>query len=97
MEQGFSVDFIFVIPGSGQDHPVQPGESLLLALDASNHTEANPNSFDLSVADFEFYDESIRTPTFWIQIIRKYPTWTNGILTQLLTPAYTTGDSIAMP
>ena len=49
---------IFVIPGSGQDHPVQPGESLLLALDASNHTEANPNSFDLSVADFEFYDES---------------------------------------
>lgn len=58
MEQGFSVEFIFVIPGSGQDHPVQPGESLLLALDASNHTEANPNSFDLSVADFEFYDES---------------------------------------
>ena len=29
-----------------------------MALDASNHTEANPNSFDLSVADFEFYDES---------------------------------------
>lgn len=58
MNEAFSVSFIFVIPGSGQEHPVQPGESLLIALDGSNHKEANPNSFDLSVADFEFYDES---------------------------------------
>lgn len=58
MDDAFTVDFVFVIPGSGQDQPVQPGESLLIALDGSNHQEANTNSFDLSVADFEFFDES---------------------------------------
>lgn len=58
MGQAFSVDFVFVIPGSGTDHPVQPGGSLLLALCGIDHRTANPNSFDLSVADFEFYDES---------------------------------------
>lgn len=58
MGEAFSVDFVFVIPGSGTDHPVQPGKSLLLALAGIDHRTANTNSFDLSVADFEFYDES---------------------------------------
>lgn len=58
MDESFSADFIFVIPGNGTEHPVQPGASLVIALDASNHLEANPNSIDLSRADFEFYDES---------------------------------------
>ena len=58
MNTDFSVDACYVIPGSGTDVPVEPGESLLIAINAINHKEANPNSFDLSNADFEFYDES---------------------------------------
>lgn len=56
MDRSFSVDFVFVIPGNGTEHPVEPGQSLIIALDGSNHLEANTNSIDLSHADFEFYD-----------------------------------------
>lgn len=53
-----TVDAIYVIPGSGKDHPVQPGESITLCDVAIDHRHANPLSFDLSHADFEWYDES---------------------------------------
>lgn len=56
MDRSFSANFIFVIPGNGTEHPVEPGQSLVIALEGSNHLEANPNSIDLSHADFEFYD-----------------------------------------
>lgn len=54
----FTVWAIYVIPGSGTDHPVPPGESLVLCDTGIDHRHANPNSFDLSEADFEWYDES---------------------------------------
>lgn len=53
-----SVDAIYVIPGSGKEHPVQPGESIILCDVGIDHRLANPLSFDLSHADFEWYDES---------------------------------------
>lgn len=53
-----TVDAIYVVPGTGKDHPVQPGESLILCDVAIDHRNANPLSFDLSHADFEWYDES---------------------------------------
>ena len=46
---------IYVIPGSGKDHPVMPGHSLLICDTGIDHRTANPNSFDLSHADFEWY------------------------------------------
>ena len=58
MSTDFSVNFVFMIPGSGTSVPVAPGKSLLIAVNAINHTDNNSNSFDLSGADFEFYDES---------------------------------------
>lgn len=58
MNDAFSVNFVFVIPGTGNSVPVAPGKSLVLAINAINHKEANPNSFDLSNADYEFYDVS---------------------------------------
>ena len=58
MNTDFSVDFVFMIPGSGTTVPVAPGQSLLVAINAINHVENNPNSFDLSGADYEFFDES---------------------------------------
>lgn len=46
------------IPGNGRDVPVKPGKSLIIANNAQNHTLENPDSFDLSNADFEWYDKS---------------------------------------
>ena len=58
MSQAMTVDAIYTIPGSGHDHPVQPGESLLLCDTGIDHRVANEYSFDLSNADFEWYDVS---------------------------------------
>ena len=52
------VQAIYVIPGNGTDVPVQPHESILIANNAQNFRADNPTSFDLTVADFEWYDES---------------------------------------
>ena len=58
MNDYMTVEAIYMIPGNGKNVPVEPGKSLVLAINAENHTEANPNSFDLSKVDYEFYDES---------------------------------------
>ena len=53
--------FIAVIPGSGEQYPVLPGESILIALTGINHRDdpfGNPNSIDLSNADWEFCVEN---------------------------------------
>ena len=58
MATDFSVQACYMIPGTGKSVPVEPGASLTLAVNAINHTVEQPNSIDLSGADFEFYDES---------------------------------------
>ena len=58
MASSFTVQAIYTIPGSGHDYPVQPGEELLLCDTGIDHRVANENSFDLSGADFEWYDIS---------------------------------------
>ena len=60
LKDTFTVWAIYVIPGSGKEHPVQPGESLTLCDTGIDHRNANPNSFDMSAADFEWYDESTK-------------------------------------
>jgi hypothetical protein len=54
----FSVHAIYVIPGNGTEHPVQPGQSLTICDTGIDHRLANPNSFDHSRADFEWFDLS---------------------------------------
>lgn len=59
------VSQLYTIPGTGRDHLVQPGASLVIAHSAINHiTETKdysgnpkeaPNALDLSGADFEIY------------------------------------------
>ncbi len=52
--------YIAIVPGSGKEHPVQPGESFVIALSAINHKDdpnGNPNSIDLSHATWEMYVE----------------------------------------
>lgn len=63
------------IPGSGQDYPVLPGESIVIAYNAVDWTDAGAKDFtvDLSGADFEIYAvewlESLgRTGNTWFDI-----------------------------
>lgn len=58
MSSHFSAQAIYVIPGKGKDVPVAPRSYLTICDIAIDHTQANSNSFDLSKADFEWYDES---------------------------------------
>lgn len=52
------VSTVYTIPGSGQTVPVQPGKSIVIANIAINHKEQNANSFDLSAANYEWYDDN---------------------------------------
>lgn len=46
---------VWQVPGNGQDYPIEAGQSLLIAHDATNH---QPDStLDLTAADFETYNE----------------------------------------
>lgn len=52
--------FVAIVPGSGEDYPIQPGESFIIALSGLNHRDdpnGNPNSFDLSIAAWEMVVE----------------------------------------
>ena len=60
MPEAMTVQALYTVPGNGTDVPVQPGEYLLLADTGIDHRVANPNSFDLSKADFEWYDISTK-------------------------------------
>lgn len=63
MATDVTVQALYTIPGGGKDHPVEPGQYLLLADTGIDHRVANPNSFDLSNADFEWYDLSTKPST----------------------------------
>ncbi len=57
INERFAFRFMYRIP-MGTNLYVAPGESILLADCAVDHTSSNVNSYDLSKADFEWYDES---------------------------------------
>ena len=49
---------IMRVPGSGTDHPIEPGEGMVICLNAVDYTNDGANadiSVDLSSADFETY------------------------------------------
>ena len=60
MSQAMAVQAVYQIPvGDGKTYPVAPKQSILVADIAKNHkADGNSNSFDLSKADFEWYDET---------------------------------------
>jgi len=55
MKEAFAVEGMVQIPGTGTQYPVQPGASIVIAEQGINHKENNPNSLDLSKANFENY------------------------------------------
>lgn len=63
MDEAVTVQALYTIPGSGTDHPVQPGAEMLICDVGIDHRTINPNSFSLEHADFEWYDESTKPST----------------------------------
>ncbi len=57
INERFSFHFMYRIP-MGTNLYVAPGESILLADCAVDHRNNNASSYDLTKADFEWYDES---------------------------------------
>lgn len=53
----FPLAVVYRVPGSGKQYPVEPGKTLVLADIGINHKTDNPNSIDLSKANFEWYDD----------------------------------------
>lgn len=53
-DEYFPTKGVMVLPGSGTDYPVQPGDFIVIADNAINHNELTPTAFNLSNADFEF-------------------------------------------
>ncbi|MDD4920094.1 MAG: DUF4876 domain-containing protein [Bacteroidales bacterium] len=49
----------WMIPGGGTDYPLAPGESVILAFNAVDHTARATSGLDLSRAHFGFYDEEL--------------------------------------
>lgn len=57
----FGAGVVYMIPGNGKSVKVNPGESVIIANNAIDHTaEANANSYNLSTANFELYDQTDR-------------------------------------
>ncbi|MFT3904596.1 MAG: DUF4876 domain-containing protein [Niabella sp.] len=53
MNDAFTSSALVMVPGDGNDYPIQPGESFVIANNAINHKEYNTNSYDLSKSKFE--------------------------------------------
>lgn len=82
---------VLAFPGSGKDHPLQPGESVTIANDAANHSDADhagdPDCPDLSNADWEVYldynSQEVDNPAKNLNVIftnNKYmPMWGFGV------------------
>lgn len=56
-ETEFAAQSIYKIPGTGKETAVEPGESIIVCNQAIDHTALNVNSFDLSTAAYEWYDD----------------------------------------
>ncbi len=50
----FAVKGVMVLPGNGNQYPVQPGDFIVIADNAINHKQNTSTAYDLHNADFEF-------------------------------------------
>ena len=49
---------VAMMPDADKELPYEGAKEMLLVDNALDHTRANPNSWDETLADFEWYDES---------------------------------------
>ncbi len=57
IDEYFLAYVVYQIPGDGTTYPVEPGKSIIIADVGKNHSLENPHAADMSIADFEWYDE----------------------------------------
>ena len=50
---------VWQFPGSGHDYPLQPGESVVIAQEARDHRDNNPDSYDNSCAEWECWTGNV--------------------------------------
>jgi hypothetical protein len=60
--EGLWIIMLEAFPGSGRDYPLPPGELVLVAVDAIDHSPFHPGAIDLSHADFEFAGPAVDNP-----------------------------------
>ncbi|MBW6458724.1 MAG: DUF4876 domain-containing protein [FCB group bacterium] len=83
VEAGFRDDSLihaihaYMFPGSGTDYPIEPGQCIVIAQDAIDHSPPPINSLNLLNADFEYYvpqggDVDNPNVTNMIQLHHKY-------------------------
>ena len=56
-EEKFLVGTVYVIPGNGKDHPIEPGKAIKIVDQAIDWSKEVSGAQDHSDADFEWYDE----------------------------------------
>jgi len=87
---------VWMIPGTGKSHPINPGESIVISSNAINHKSdaaGNPNSIDLGkgISDFEGYVAStgkdVDNPDVPNMDLLLYTTTTNTWLTSVFGPS----------
>ena len=101
--------YVFQFPGSGQEHPLQPGESVVIATQAYNHgTESDTTKMartltdadkpspagDLSTADWELQIPSKTTNYDNPDVPSLDIIWTNGTTIVFMVPVF--GGPIAL-
>ena len=83
VEYGFADDSVihavhaYMFPGDGDDYPIEPGQLIVVAQDAIDHSPYPINSVNLLDADFEYYvadkgDVDNNSVTNMIQLHHKY-------------------------
>ncbi len=73
LEENVYADFVEQIPGNGQDYPVEPGKSIVIALNAMDFREDNPQperAINLTNASFERYAVN------WLESLGRLPNYT---------------------
>jgi len=77
--EGIWTKTIWAFPGDGDDHPLLPGASAILATDAIDHRVFHPDLQDLSFADFEFIGaENVDVDNPAVPNMREFPPWSNS-------------------
>ncbi|MFA6676247.1 MAG: DUF4876 domain-containing protein [Bacteroidales bacterium] len=58
MSTDFTVSSMIMVPGDGKTYPIEAHQSFIIADDAVDFTELNPDACDLSIANFEIVWDS---------------------------------------
>ncbi len=78
------ISFGWMFPGTGKDHPLLPGEQVVISLNAINHTTSISASVDLGVSGYWAAYDAVNTrgqstPNAGVNLLKNF--WKNGTAT----------------